>query len=546
MKIVIAQFYTENVTYGEYAEAINKKYCQEKGYEYYCEKDTEKIRSVLGDRAPTWYKPTLVAEVLSNYNPDYVLFMDIDAIISDPNQKIEDFIDENYDLILTEDVGHHSVANAGVFILKNTEWSKEFLKTWNDSSEKYAGKDARDLSIMEQNLELKGYFKNALWHDQTCLTILYESDENVKEHTKIISNRSLNYREYNKGNFIFHAFAYGMVRNRTLDVIYREKIYAESDKENINLVVYHVYCVGNYLEVAKQQLERLKTSGVYDWCDKLEVTCINTEGNFEDIEDLVKDLTKANLSKFTDNNFEYQAIKKVWDYSQQYKGKVLYFHTKGVANTYKDTDTKEESEWKKRGVRLWKEAMEYFLIDKYEDCLDKLNEYNQCGLTVDRNWWWGNFWWSNLSWVNSNPEPAMFDRWYYEGWLNSHREPSCYEYFHLDWSPYYSIFPEDFYKDKSKYSNSTIELIEAFYGTLGEQMNESYIQTDRVMIDVTEQVRANLIANQNKGFIIRADNSIGGDPYPSAPKVLEIHFLLDGEKCVLVALQDTNLTFQLQ
>jgi hypothetical protein len=77
-------------------------------------------------------------------------------------------------------------------------------------------------------------------------------------------------------------------------------------------------------------------------------------------------------------------------------------------------------------------------------------------------------------------------------------------------------------------------------------MNESYISTDRVMVDVTEQLRANLIANQNKGFIIRADNNIGGNPYPAAPKVLEVHFLLDGEKCVLVALENTNLIFQLQ
>ena len=545
MKIVIAQFYTENVTYGEYAEAINRKYCEENGYEYFCEKDTAKIRTVLEDRAPTWYKPTLVTEVLNNYNPDYVLFMDIDAIISDSNQKIEDFIDENYDLILTEDVGHHSVANAGVFILKNTEWSKEFLKTWNDSAEKYAGKDARDLIIMEQNLEREGYFKNALWHDQTCFTILYENNENIREHTKIISNRSLNYPEYNKGNFIFHAFAYGLIKNRTLDTIYREKAYVETGKENINLIVYHIYCVGNYLEVVKQQLERLKTSGVYDWCDKLEITCINTEGNFQDIEELVKDLTKATLNKFTENNFEYQAIKKVWEYSQQYKGKVLYFHTKGVANTYKDAETGEESEQKKKGVRWWKEAMEYFLIDKYEDCIDKLNKYNQCGLTIDRGWWWGNFWWSNLSWVCNNPEPVPSTRWSFEAWLNSNREPSYYEYFHLDWSPYYSILPEDLYLNRDKYSNSTIEVVEAFYGTLGEQMNESYTKADRVMADVTEQIRANLIAHGNRGFNIRVDNNIAGDPYFGIPKVLEIHFLIDEEKCILVALEDTNLIFKL-
>jgi hypothetical protein len=545
MKILIAQFYTENVSYGKYAEAINKKYCEEKGYEYYCEKDTVKIRAILGDRAATWYKPTLVAEVLDNYNPDYILFMDIDAIISDPSQRIEDFIDENYDLILTEDVGHHSVANAGVFILKNTEWSKEFLKTWNDSAEKYAGKDSRGLVITEQNLENTGYFKNALWHDQTCFTILYESDVDIRSHVKIITNRSLNYPEYNKGNFIFHAFAYGLVKDRTLDIVYREKVYTESDKENINLIVYHIYCVGDYLEVVKQQLGRLKTSGLYDWCDKLEITCINTEGNFQDIEELVRDLTKATLNKFTENNFEYQGIKKVWEYSQQYKGKVFYFHTKGVVNTYKDAETREESEQKKKGVRWWKEAMEYFLIDKYEDCIRKLDKYDQCGLTSDRNWWWGNFWWSNLSWACNNPEPVPSTRWSFEAWLNSNREPSYYEYFHLDWSPYYSILPEDLYLNKDKYSNSTIEVVEAFYGTLGEQMNESYTKVDRVMVDVTEQIRANLIVHGGKGFNIRVDNSIAGDPYFGIPKVLEVHFLLDGEKCILLALENTNLIFKL-
>jgi hypothetical protein len=545
MNIVVAQFYTDNVSYGKFAEAINKKYCEEKGYGYFCEKDTSKIRAVLEERDATWYKPTLVADVLSNYNPDYVLFMDIDAIISDPNQKIEDFIDEKYDLIFAEDVSHHSVANAGVFILKNTEWSKEFLKTWNSSAEKYTGKDSRDLFITEQNLENRGYFKNALWHDQTCFTILYENDEDVRKHVKIIGNTSLNYREYNKGNFIFHAFAYGHVPYRTLDIIYRERILIESNKEFIKLVVYHIYCVGNYLEVVKQQLERLKASGVYDWCDKLEITCINTKDTFEDIESLIKGLDKVNLSKFTENNFEYQGIKKVWEYSQQYKGKVLYFHTKGIANTYSNVKTKEESERKKVGIKWWKEAMEYFLIDNYKDCLNKLEEYDQCGLTANDNWWWGNFWWSNLTWVCNNSEPVAGDRWYFEGWLNSYREPSCYEYFHLDWSPYYSVLPEDLFLDRNKYSNSNIELIEAFYGTLGEQINENYVKADRVMVDVTEQIRINLAANQNKGFTIRADNNLASDPYFGVPKVLEIHFLIDGEKCILVALENTNLIFKL-
>lgn len=545
MKISVCQFYTENISYGRFAEAINKKYCEEKGYDYFCEKDTTKIRGALEGRAPTWYKPKLVAEVIDNYNPDYVLFLDIDAIISDPNQKIEDFIDDAYNLIFAEDVGHHSVANAGVFILKNTEWSRRFLQEWWDSADNYAGKDSRDLEIQEQNLEKLGYFKNALWHDQTCFTILYESNQEVRKHTKIITNRSLNYREYNKGNFIFHAFAYGHVPHRTLDLVYKKTIQIKESLPNINLIVYHIYCVNNYLEIVEKQLARLKESGLYNWCDQLEITCIDPQGDFQKIETLVKDLSKVRLNVFTSNNYEYEGIKKVWEYSQNYSGKVLYFHTKGVANNYKDFKTKQISEWKKRGVAWWKEAMEYHLIDRYEDCLSKLDKYDQCGLTNNNNWWWGNFWWSNLSWIQDNPEPTQRDRWYFEAWLNNHRTPTYYECFHLDWNPYYSILPEDFYYNKDKYKNSTIQLVQAFYGAIGEQINESDVKSKRVMTDITEQVRVNLIQNQNRGFSIRADNSIVGDPCFGVAKVLEIHFLLDNQKYILAQLENNNLIFQL-
>ena len=34
LKIVIAQFYTSNVSYGKYSEEINKKYCDENNFTY--------------------------------------------------------------------------------------------------------------------------------------------------------------------------------------------------------------------------------------------------------------------------------------------------------------------------------------------------------------------------------------------------------------------------------------------------------------------------------------------------------------------------------
>jgi hypothetical protein len=232
-KIVIAQFYTSNVSYGKYSEVINKKYCEEKGYTYFCEKEDLKINSELINRSATWYKPKLIQDVFNTFNPEYVLFMDIDAIISDFNKNIEDYIDENYNLLFTRDVSSHSVANAGVFIIKNNEWSTNFLKTWWESADIFAGKDARNLIISEENLENIGYYKYALWHDQTCFTILYEHNEDIRNNTIIIDNRYLNCPSYDTQAFIFHAYSYGLFKNRTIDTLYYSLFDINGEKNEV-------------------------------------------------------------------------------------------------------------------------------------------------------------------------------------------------------------------------------------------------------------------------------------------------------------------------
>jgi len=543
-KILVAQFYTSNVPYGLYSEAINKKYCDEKGYSYFCEKDNFKIKHTLENRSPTWYKPKLIEEVLNIYSPEYILFLDADAVVSDFNQNIEDFIDEKYNIIFTEDIGHHSAMNAGVFILKNNEWSKNFLKTWWESADIFTPEDSRDLFILEQNAKQVGYFKNALWHDQTCLTILYENNEDIKNHIKIISNNSLNHIKYNDGNFIFHAFSYGHVHNRTLDIVYKEKI-EPHNKENINLIVYLIYCVNDYLEIVNQQLNRIKISGLYDWCDKLEITCINTKDDFEDIEELLKNLKKVTLNKFTTNNYEYEGINKVWEYSQQYSGKVFYFHTKGVSNNYNNNIENKKSERKVKGVAWWKEIMEHYLIDNYKECIEKLDQYDQCGVTNNGGWWWGNFWWANLNFIKANEKPYHESRWYYEAWLNKYRNPSVYEFFHFEFNGYYTNLPKEIYTNKNIYKDSKIEVINAYYGTLGEQQDEGRPLLERVVIDVTDEIKKNLICNNYKGFDIRVDNNIGGDPYFGVYKMLEVYFTIDEKEYIITADENQYLRFKL-
>lgn len=203
MKIVVAQFYSENVVYGNYAKEINERYCNLQGYTYFAETNTEKIKDKLQGRSWTWYKPHLLKEVFTQHpDCDYALFLDIDAVFSTDTRRIEEFIDDTSNIIMTNDYGP-SMVNAGVMIVKNTEWSKWYLDNWWNICEEYP------------------QYKTGLWHDQTCIGLLHERID--KSKFKIIDCSDLNAREYNEQKFIFHAFSYGMLPYRTIDAIYKRK-----------------------------------------------------------------------------------------------------------------------------------------------------------------------------------------------------------------------------------------------------------------------------------------------------------------------------------
>lgn len=225
--IVVTQFWTSNLTYVKYTEAINGKYCEEKGYTYHIESNGEKIVEALEKRAFTWYKPKLILEVLDKYNPDYILFLDADAVVCNFNYRIEDFIDEKFDIICTEDHGP-SKMNAGVFLIKNSDWTKKFMREWWESCNVFPGGTNNEV----------GYYANALWHDQTCFGLLMDNNEDYVNHINIISNDVLNgrvFRNLYSNNFIFHAFSFGNVKNRTIDLAYYEIFNLEKPTETMTL-----------------------------------------------------------------------------------------------------------------------------------------------------------------------------------------------------------------------------------------------------------------------------------------------------------------------
>lgn len=300
----------------------------------------------------------------------------------------------------------------------------------------------------------------------------------------------------------------------------------------MNIIVYHIYCVNDYLEVVKQQVDRVLNSGLYDWCDLLEVTCVDNNGKFDGIYNIFKDLNKVNIFKTTENNYEYWAIKRTWELSQKLQGKLFYFHTKGVSNRYNNLIQKNISEWKSKGVDTWKECLEYFLIDNFKECISKLDQFDTVGVTCNNGWYSGNFWWANLDYIKQNPEPCFAGRWYYENWLNDNRKYSNYEFFHFDFNGYFSYFPTYVFKTDRNLNHFECKLTDAYYGSIEIQQDEGYeILDNPKIVEVTQEVR-DLITINKTTFVV--DNAYFGDPAYMQRKYLIINFKINNDMCKVV------------
>lgn len=107
--------------------ADKEEYCRRHGYDFYAISETPPGRSV------PWMKIPAALSLLS-LEYDWVVLVDIDAVIIDHSVKLEEFTDTRYDAIIGLD---HNGINTGVFFVRNTVWSRLFLaEVWTLTEEK--------------------------------------------------------------------------------------------------------------------------------------------------------------------------------------------------------------------------------------------------------------------------------------------------------------------------------------------------------------------------------------------------------------------------
>lgn len=157
----------------------------------------------------------------------------------------------------------------------------------------------------------------------------------------------------------------------------------------------HVATMGNWEEVVTEQLNLIESSGLRAKTNKLFVGLLG-----ENKTELFQGKTTAifyNSNLKLAENFTLLQLHKCASYTPD--SKFWYIHTKGVSHFGKPLH---------ENVSLWRKYLEYFTIEKHEDCIKYLDEgYDACGpewglqccnISVG---FAGNFWWANTNYLKT-------------------------------------------------------------------------------------------------------------------------------------------------
>ena len=182
-------------------------------------------------------------------------------------------------------------------------------------------------------------------------------------------------------------------------------------------VFYHMYCVNDCVDRFLKTYNKIQESGLLDACNNVNVVLVGDD-KVERYKTKINFLKKVKTTCFSsDTKGEMNTLKTIQDFCQSAQDvQVLYLHSKGV------------SRGKNKNIESWVNYMEYFLIEQYSNCLEKLKEHDTVGVDLynkPMNHYSGNFWWANSNYINTLPtfeeglkRGSVNDpRWYCEFWL---------------------------------------------------------------------------------------------------------------------------------
>ena len=223
---------------------------------------------------------------------------------------------------------------------------------------------------------------------------------------------------------------------------------------NNNYIFYHIFIETNWYEIVSEQLERIHESGLLkNSLLKIGVVYgygVDKDFNIKKLESILNRFYNYEIIFIEPNGCcgESQTLKFLSDFSKKSDENfnVLYLHTKGITQFQTEREVP---------VREWRRMMEYFLIDKWQDCLLKLHEgYDCCGINYQNHAgnvkneskliqiFNGNFFWVNSFYLKKLDDSILFEhRYSAENWILS-EEHKSYSFLNVppSFDLYYNVY----------------------------------------------------------------------------------------------------------
>ena len=118
---------------------LNQDYCDANGYDFIFY-DKEDIDDKYQHKYPPyWWKVAMVYDVMKRSDYDYVMWIDSDACVHDHEVRMERVCPENMIFVMSSDIDIYKLPekinftgefNAGVWIVRNNNKGKRFMKDW--------------------------------------------------------------------------------------------------------------------------------------------------------------------------------------------------------------------------------------------------------------------------------------------------------------------------------------------------------------------------------------------------------------------------------
>ena len=207
------------------------------------------------------------------------------------------------------------------------------------------------------------------------------------------------------------------------------------------VIAYHVYMFGNnYMALIIDQIRKIMRTGLYKASDKIYVginDCWNKKPDtgidwikgvlsFRSGKDYHPSMGKVEIQVYDDNQELRRTLRWIRDYAKENPGDyVLFLHTKGITHYTEATED-------------WRAYMEYFVVERWKDCVTKLDEgYDCCGVLWNTDTpigkyphFSGAFYWATCKYINTLNHFYIDSSWRYhmEFWIGSNPEVKAYEF----------------------------------------------------------------------------------------------------------------------